>query len=198
MLGIDIRGVEAAGNYPKPKAGAYIIRITKATNNPGKKRVEFEFDIAAGEFKGYFQGLYDRAHFWGGNFSKSYTEKAMGFLRAFVDAVQESNEDANGIIVDVDGTEDVDETKLVGKLVGMVVGEKEYIGNDGQIKVKLDTYNATFITISDLNEGNYTVPEFVPLNMDQVQPAAAGNVVDTTSDAAIEGFGPVSDDETPF
>lgn len=196
MLGINLKGVDAAGNYPKPKAGAYIIRITKATNNPGKQRIEFEFDFAAGEFKDYYKGLYDRAHFWGGNFSKSYTEKAMPFLKGFAEAVQESNEDAKGILVEVDGKEDIDETNFPGKLIGMVVGEREYIGNDGTVKTKLDTYNATFITLADLKEGKYTVPEFVPLNMDQVQPAT-GNVVDTTSDVP-EGFSQASEDDMPF
>ena len=72
----------------------------------------------------------------------------------------------------------------------MVVGEKEYIGNDGLKKVKLDTYNAAFVSADDIRSGNYEVPELIPL---EEYPQPNAEVIDTTA-----GFGPVSDDDMPF
>lgn len=192
MIGRNMSNIDAAGNYPRPKAGAYIIRITKAINNPGKERTEFEFDIARGQFAGHYQDLYDRAGFWGGKFQKSYTDKALPFYKGFTEAVVASNADTEGLVIG--DYEDVDETKFVNKLVGLVVGEREYIGNDGKQKIGWDMYNAIFLPVKDIEAGNYKVPELVPL---EEKAAPFGNVVDTTADMP-EGFSKVNDNDIPF
>ena len=188
MIGVSLTNVDAAGSYQKPKAGGYVIRIVKAMNNVSKERTEFEFDFADGDFRDYYRDLYERAGFWGGKFSKSFKKNAQPFYKGFVQLVEASNADCSGLVIG--DYEDIDETKFVGKLVGMVVGEKEYIGNDGKKKVKLDTYNAEFVTVDAIRSGSYTVPEFIPLE----EQNTAGQVVDTTM-----GFEQVSTDEfTPF
>lgn len=178
MIGVSMNGVSAAGDYPRPKADGYVIVITKATNNMDKQRTEFEFDFAEGQFTGYYNDLHERAKFWGGKFNKSFKPNALPFYKAFVEAVEASNGDTTGLVIG--NYDDIDETKFVGKLVGMAVGEKEYIGNDGIKKTKLDTYNATFVSVSDIHNGNYTVPDFIPL--DETPEPFAGQVVDTTGD----------------
>lgn len=191
MLGINLRDVDAAGSYKKPKAGGYVIRIMKVTNNQKNERLEFEFDFAEGEFVGYYTDLQERAKFWGGNFSKSYKENAKPFLKQFIELIMECNPGTHGLVIG--DYEDIDETKLVGKAIGMVVGEKEYRGNDGKVKTKLDTYNAEFTTVDAIRAGEFEVPAFKPLAEDnQVQ---AGKVVDTT--AIPQGFIDNTDD-TPF
>lgn len=187
MIGKNLGNVDAAGSYSRPGAGGYVISIIKVQNDKVKERIDVEFDFYEGEFTGYYKDLYERRHFWAGKFSKSYKDKALPFFKGFLEAVVKSNDDTDGLIVG--DYEDVDETKLVGKLVGMVVGEKEYIGNDGIKKVKLDTYNALFVKVADIRSGNYEVPELIPL---EETPTATG-VIDTTA-----GFGPVSDSEIPF
>lgn len=132
MIGVDMSNVEPAGTYPKPKAGGYVIVITKATNNVNKERTEFEFDFAEGEFKDHYTELYEKLHFWGGKFNKSYTDKALSFYRAFTEAVVASNEDTTGLVIG--DYNDVDETKFVGKLIGMVVGEKSTSETTGRKK----------------------------------------------------------------
>lgn len=188
MIGINMGSVEAAGTYPRPKAGGYVIRITSVLNDIQKERLDIEFDFYEGEFAGYYKDLYDRRHFWAGKFSKSYKEKALPFFKGFVETVLKSNADADGLVIG--NYEDIDETKLRGLLVGMVVGEKEYIGNDGLKKIKLDTYNANFLPVSDIRDGNYEVPELVPL---EDTPVSMPEVVDTTT-----SFGPVNDSDLPF
>lgn len=193
MIGKSMNGIDSAGNYPRPGAGGYVIKITKASNNMSKERTEFEFDIAEGLFAGYYRELYDRAKFWGGNFSKSFSDKALPFYKGFVEMILESNVDTDGLVIG--NYDDIDETKFVGKLIGMAVGEKEYIGNDGVKKTKLDTYNAEFVTVEDLRAGNFKVPDFVPIS-EQPKPTA-GNVVDTTAQDPTEHYSDPEED-CPF
>lgn len=191
MLGINLQHVEAASNYPKPGPGGYAIEITKAVNNKDKERIEIEFDICAGEFAGYYKDMKERLGWHTAKFNKSYKPKALSFLKSFIQVVLDSNEDTDGLVVG--DFEDIDETKLIGKKIGMVVGEAEYMGNDGTKKVKLDFYNATFINLESYRKGEYTVPDFKPL--EGSAPSTSSGVVDTTA-----GFEPMTydDNENPF
>lgn len=187
MIGVNMSNIESAGTFLRPKAGAYVIKIVSAVNNKPNERLDIEFDFAEGELEDYYKDMQDRFKFWGGKFSKSYKAKALPFFRGFIEAVVKSNANTEGLVVG--DFEDVDETKLPGLLLGMVVGEKEYIGNDGKKKVRLDTYNAKFITVDDVKAGNYTVPEFIPL---EEEPETNG-VVDMSG-----GFEELRADDCPF
>lgn len=191
MLGINMSNVETAGTYPRPNPGGYVIEITSAENNVKKERVDIEFDIVEGRFAGYYKDMQSRLGWHTAKFSKSYKEKALPFFRSFIEAVVGSNGNTEGLVIG--DFEDVDETKLVGKRLGMIVGEEEYMGNDGKKKVRLDNYNALFVTVNKIHSGNYSVPPLKPLQ-DSTATAPVSGVVDTT--AAF--FGPLSDDDTPF
>ena len=189
MLGIDMSNVTSATGGNRPGAGGYVIRIQKATVRPKKQDIEIEYDICEGEFAGYYQSLYDRKSFWLGKFYKSFKEKAMPFLKDFIEVIMDCNNDADDILVMQDGKLDVDETKLVGKTVGIVYGMEEYIGNDGQTKTRPDYFGATFMDPEKIRTGDFTVPELKRLD----NGPAVGGVVDTTA-----GFGPLQVDDTPF
>lgn len=183
--------VNAAGNYPKPVPGGYVMEINAVTNNPQKEQLEICLEFPDGSLKGYCTQIKDRFGFWPARCTKSYKEKALPFFRAFIEAVQASNEDTTGLVIG--DFEDVDETKLVGKAVGVVVGEREYDGNDGTRKKAIDWYNATFVTIDDIFKGNYEVPELRITGTKATVTESTG-VVDMSS-----GFtGPVSDTDVPF
>lgn len=183
MLGINLSGVDSAGGFRRPEAGGYVVRITKAINNPKNTRIEMEFDIIEGEFAGYYADLKSRAGFWGGTFSKSYSPKALPFLKSFIELVQQCNPDTTGLVIG--DFEDIDETKLVGMVIGMVVGEQEYMGNDGKVKTRLDWYNADYCTPEAVRTGDYKVPEFKALD---AKPQATGRVTDTTQPDPVQGF----------
>lgn len=180
MLGINMNNVDAAGNFEKPKAGGYVIIIRKVNNDKAKERLDIEYDFFEGPFKNYYYDLNERCGFWAGRFNKSYKQKALPFFKSFIEAVTASNPDHEGLVIG--DYEDIDETKLNGKLVGMVVGEREYIGNDGVKKVALDNYNAQFITVHDIHEGNFTVPEFKAL----AEAPKSSGVVDMSAPAGFE------------
>lgn len=185
MLGVNMKDV---GTANRPDSGGYVIQIVRATNNAKKERIEIEYDIAEGPFEGYYADLKERRGFWGGSFFKSYKQNALPFFRQLIETVQECNEGAPGLVIG--DFEDVDETKLPGKYLGIVFGSEEYMGNDGRIKTRPDNFNAQFVNLDVIRSGQYEVPE--PKKYEASAPAPGG-VVDTTA-----GFGPVSEDEMPF
>lgn len=183
--------VNAAGNYPRPVPGGYIMRIESVNNNEQKEQLEICLEFTDGDLKGYCANIKDRFNFWPARCTKSYKDRALPFFKAFINAVLKSNADTDGIVIG--DYEDVDETKLVGKSVGVVVGEREYDGNDGTRKRGLDWYNATFVNMGDILVGAYEVPELRVTGSKATVTESTG-VVDMSS-----GFlGPVSDDDVPF
>lgn len=193
MLGTNMSNVSAATGGNRPGPGGYIMQITKVTNQPQNERIELEVDIAEGPFTGYYRDLSERKQFWGAKFVKSYKANALPFFRAFIEIIQECNSDTSGLVIG--DFEDIDETKLVGKRFGMVYGMKEYIGNDGRTKEKPDWYNADFVSLDIIRNGEFEVPDLVPLGADGPQNPQqnVGGVVDTTA-----GFESVDPDDVPF
>ena len=86
-----------------------------------------------------------------------------------------------------DGNEHCDETTLIGKKVGMILGEEEYIGNDGSTKTKL--YVAREIAIDDLKAGKFKIPELKKLNEAPAEVKQDDGFMNVPQDA---------DEETPF
>lgn len=132
MKKINLSNVPEQGEFQRLTAGGYICRITKVEDKPEKEYLYIEYDIAKGDFAGYYQELFDNRNFWGGRFYKSYKETALPMFKRFCSAVSKSN---NGYVFD--GETNADESTLVGKLVGLVLCEEEYYGNDGNIKTRL-------------------------------------------------------------
>lgn len=196
MLGINLNGIETGGN-PMIEAGGYVIRITKATNNTSKFRMEFEFDIEEGPFRGYYAEFKERYGWNKGSFNKYYTEKAQKFFKEFIEVIEDSNGGAPGLVVQItdengEPQEDVDETKFVGMKLGIVFGLEEYYSErKGQVYTREDFYGAKFVTADTIHSGEFTVPELKRLDK-QPNNDAIG-VVDTTT-----GFGQIQDDDVPF
>lgn len=142
-----------SGDFARPTAGGYICLITNVEDVPMNEQgkgdyLRIEYDIADGEFKGYYKEQFDR---WGGNwnasFIRSYKEKALGMLKHFTNCIEQSNA----------GYEwDWNEKGLVGKVVGLVLGEEEYKNNSGEIKTKLVVSQVK--TVDDIKNGNFKVP----------------------------------------
>lgn len=168
MKNLNLVNVQEAQEFKNLIAGGYVAKITVVEDKTDKEYLRVEYDIAEGEFKGYFGELFDRANFWGGNFIKSYKEKALPFFKGFITAVENSNK--NYVF-------DNDETKLVGKLVGIVLGVEEYTGNDGSVKTRL--YVSDVRSIDKIKKGDYKIPqkkiierkdEFITIDTDEDLP----------------------------
>lgn len=133
MKPINLTDVQEAGTGFSLPAGGYVCKITLAQDVPDKQYIYIEYDIAEGEYRDYYKKLQESKNFWGGSMYKSYKEKALPMLKRFCSAVTKSNA---GYIFDA-GEQNSDETTLKGKLIGLVLFEEEYIGNDGSIKTRL-------------------------------------------------------------
>lgn len=124
--------VSTFGNIP---AGAYVCEIKSATDVPGREYLLVEYDVAEGDFAGYFG---ERAEQWGswpssGKMYWSYKQSALGMFKARIQAVEKSS--AGYVFND-------DENTLVGKRVGLVLCEEEYRNNSGDISVRIKAYRA--------------------------------------------------------
>ena len=172
----------SSGEFARPTAGGYICKIMDVEDVPMNAQGKgdyllIQYDIADGEFKGYYKEQFDR---WGGNwnasFIRSYKEKALGMLKHFTNCIEQSNA----------GYEwDWNEKGLIGKVVGLVLGEEEYKNNAGEIKSKLVV--SQIKTVEDIKNGNFKVP--APKKLAVENP---------TND--FVGFTPIDDviDDLPF
>ena len=179
----NIASVQEAGDSKRLPAGGYVCKYTNVEDNEEKSYLYMEFDIAEGEFKDYYKDLEERMDFWGGRCYRSYTEKALPMFKRMCSAVTKSNKKFI-----FDGNEHCDESTLIGKLVGMILGEEEYIGNDGSIKTRL--YVVREVSVDDIREGKFKVPEIKRL------PASEGTA--KPSDDGFMNIPEGTNEETPF
>ena len=178
----NIASVQEAGDSKRLPAGGYICKYTNVEDNPNKNYLYMEFDIAEGDFKGYFADLDERAGFWAGKCYRSYKENALPMFKRMCSAVTKSNK---GFIFD--GNQHCDESTLVGKKVGMILGKEEYIGNDGSTKTRL--YVAREVDIADIKAGKFKIPELKKLNNTNTENEQDDDFMNVPKDA---------DEENPF
>ena len=154
----------SSGEFARPTAGGYICKIINVEDVPMNEQgkgdyLRIEYDIADGKFKDYYKEQNDR---WGGNwnasFIRSYKEKAQGMFKHFINCVEQSN---NGFVWDWN------EKGLVGKFVGLVLGEEEYENKKGEIKTKLVVKDVK--TPFEIKEGNFKIPPIKKLERTQAQ-----------------------------
>lgn len=174
---------EATGESTRLPAGGYICEYTNVEDVSDKSYLYMEFDIAEGEFKGYFEDLENRAGFWAGKCYRSYKENALPMFKRMCSAVTKSNK---GFIFD--GNEHCDESTLIGKKIGMLLGEEEYLGNDGSVKTRL--YVVREMSIDEIKEGKFKIPALKKLEN------ATSNV--GKSDDDFMNIPKDADEETPF
>ena len=159
----------STGESVKMPAGGYVVRI-QAVRTHGedsnhrpvnyvseKLYVKLIYDIAEGDFAGKYSEDY-----WQGE-DKDYAHclylswKNLGVLKNFVTCFDESNPG-----FDSKAAFDADQWGLyIGKYIGIVLGEEEYIGNDGSVKTR---YTMPRIkSVPDIRAGKFRVPELKKL-----------------------------------
>lgn len=184
----DVKAIDENARKMLP-VGGYVARITSVQNVAQKQYIKVDFDIAEGEFSGYYADLHKRKGFWGGSFVRSYKSTAQGFFKGFIVSVEESNE---GLVLITD--KGIDESKLEGKLVGVIMGEEEYMGNDGKVKTRIRVSKTT--SVDKIRSGDFIVPERKVLEQMVAPPAV--DVIDTTvAIPSPESFQELEDD-LPF
>ena len=133
-----------------------------------------------------YKQLKEKFYFWGGRVIRSYKEKAQPMFKRMCSAVSKSN----GSFVFDGGQVNSDEKTLIGKLVGLVFGEEEYLGNDGNVKIRLYVYEER--SVADIKASNFKVPELKKLKNES---STSGNPAQV-SDAFMNV--PDGEEEVPF
>ena len=185
MKKVNLKEVQEATDNTRLVPGGYVCKITKVEDVPKKEYLYVEYDIAKGDFEGYYESLNERLGFWGGRFYKSYKESALGMFKRFCSAVSKSN---NGYVFD--GETNTDESTLVGKLIGLVLCEEEYIGNDGNIKTRL--YVDKEVTVDDIANNNFKLKPLKKL------PEEKRAEVEGPADASFIEVPKTDKDDLPF
>lgn len=173
----DFENIQAAGESTPLPAGGYIIKITKVTDHPNNEYLECEYDIADGEFKGYFEN-----RGFPGKFYKSYKAKALPFFKGFITAVEDTCGNFKFSF---------DEKQLERKFVGVVLGEEEYRNNEGEIKVRLTP--TLFVKGQRIRSGDFKVPPLKKLTEKVSDPVQKPSL-----NASAADFVYVDDDLLPF
>lgn len=121
--GFDL--ISEAGELKKLPAGAYACKIIEVIDVPEKEYLDVYFDIAEGEYKGYFSALQANTGKNYGRISRSYKTNALPFFKAFITAIEKSNPSYKW---------DWNEKSLNDKFCAVAFRDEEYL-SDGQIKV---------------------------------------------------------------
>lgn len=186
MKAVNLENVQEAGTFNRLPAGGYVCRYTKVEDVADKDYLYMEYDIAEGEFKDYYKQLFEAKDFWGGRVYRSYKENALPMFKRMCSALSKSNP---GYVFD-GGKINANEKTIEGKWIGLVFGEEEYVGNDGNTKTRLYVYSEC--GISDIRNGNFKVPEIKKLEN------APANTSGGQAANTYAGFYNTEDDNVPF
>ena len=156
----DFENVQAANGFERPEAGGYVCIIRHVEDHPDKEFIHLEVDIAEGKFKGYAAETAERAGFWPLRCNRFYGGKSVGYFKAFIEAVQNTNKGYRW---------DWNEQSLVNKGVGIVFREEEYVARDGSIRKSISPFE--FKTAAQIRDGDFTVPAPKPVNPAAAAPA---------------------------
>ena len=179
MKKIDLANVKEQSDRTRLPAGGYVCRYTKVEDVPEKEYLYMEYDIARGDYAGYYKSLSDSMGFWGGKCYRSYKESALPMFKRMCSAVSKSN---NGFVFD--GQTNSDESTLVGKLVGIVLCEEEYVGNDGSTKTRL--YVDRECSVEDIINGKFKIRPLKKLKDDGATAPASSDFLNVKETSETE------------
>lgn len=172
MKKINWNEVDEAQEFAKLTAGGYVCKVIKVEDVPDKEYLLVYCDVAEGEFKDIgWNAETANGNDW--NYIKmyrSYKQTAYSFFKSFLSTLEKSNPRRFAA-----NTFDGNEHKMVGLLIGLVLGEEEYTGQDGSVKIR--TYVKTMTTPEKIRQGDYKVPALKVL-----QGASVTTPAETVSD----------------
>lgn len=141
-------------------AGGYVVRIINAKEETFDwgSRLAIAFDIEEGEYKGFYKRNFDA--------QQSEDKKWKGTYRLNIPKEDGSKEDEwtqkkfNTVMVNIEESNpgfyfDWDESKLKGKLIGVLFNNKEWSING---KTGFFTNPHSIVTVETIRSGKFTVP----------------------------------------
>lgn len=194
----QLKGFETAkvitGGVPQLPKGGYIAKILdcKEESRNGYSWLAISFDIAEGEHKGHFAEQY-RANTnenkkWRGTYNafipeenSQYYEDNLNKFKTMIANIEESNPGYHW---------DWDETKLKGKLVGVIFGEKEFETESNGIIIITECRGLR--SVECIKENKFKMPALKKLSGTMSVSSANSSAAPFT---AVED---VDDDDLPF
>ena len=193
-----LKGFETAkvitGGIPQLPKGGYIAKILdckEESSATGYNWLAISFDISEGEHKGHFAEQY-RANTnenkkWRGTYNafipdeaSQYYEDNLNKFKTMIANIEESNPGYHW---------DWDESKLKGKEIGVIFGEKEFESeNNGVIII---TECRGIRSVDCIKDGKFKMPALKTLN-------GAPSVKSTAQNTGFTDMGAVDDDDLPF
>ncbi len=166
-LGKTYNDAEArTDGFERLPAGGYVCKITAVTDETAKDYLSVVFDIAEGNYKGFYSDDWGKEHPLAHRFVMSYKETALGMFKGRLKAIDESN----GTDFVKEAVGGLDEKELVGKLVGLVIGYEEYESNRGDIRER--SYVKEVRNVEKIRSNDFKVPELKKLDGKAAAPAA--------------------------
>lgn len=180
------------GDFNDPVPGGYAAVILRVEDKEDKQYLEIQWDFPTGPYQGANQETFSRAGFWPITLRSSYKDSALCFFKGFMTALEESNPGYRFDDRDVQG--------LVGKRMGVVLGEEEYQKRSGEIGTRL--YVCQVRSLDAIRAGDFKVPDLKCL--DRKRPS--GKTESAYSSPQVQpngswyGFSPVNgvDGDLPF
>lgn len=146
------------GEHRRLPAGGYVCTIVGTSvsrSKGGNEMLVLLMDISEGEHEGHFMRDYSERQAKNANASwppsGTYWQNMEGNGTRFAKGLLELISKENGF------QWDFDERELIGKKIGVLFREEEYLGNDGKVRASVKPYS--FRSLKAIREGNYKVPE---------------------------------------
>lgn len=160
-LGLDYQRAEAqtGGDFQRLPAGGYVCRIISATDHSTEEKpyLDIVYDVAEGDYAGYYSDEWGKENTWAHSVRWYYTKAALGMFKGNLKNVDESN----GTSFEVSAQTGIDERKLAGCLIGMIIGYEEYESNDGSIKTRIRVRSTR--PVAQIRDGRFKMPELKKL-----------------------------------
>lgn len=193
----QLKGYETAkvitGGVPQLPKGGYVAKILdckEESSATGYTWLAISFDIAEGEHKGHFAEQYkantNENKKWRGTYNafipdedSQYYEENLNKFKTMIANIEESNPGYHW---------DWDETKLKGKTIGVIFGEKEFETESNGIIILTECRGIR--SVECIKNGKFKMPALKKLN------GTSSISASTTSSASFTAID--DDDDLPF
>lgn len=186
----NFENIKENTGFKKLPVGGYIVKILDAKDVAEKEYLKISFDIAKGDEKGFFTEAYkedtreDKKWPNAGSFVRSYKEKALPMFKGFTNALEASNKGYKW---------DWNEQGLKGKIIGVVIGEEEYVNQKGAVRTR--TYVNAVRSVETIEKGEFKIPELKKVDATKVTTTTVAEpyVDPFANDGAEVASAPVAD-----
>lgn len=153
-LGKNYKDTEASSDtFERLPVGGYVCRIKAVEDVTAKEYLSVIYDIAEGEHKGFYSDDWSDQHPFAHRFVLSYKETALGMFKGRLKAIDASN----GTDFEQQAVNGFNERELIGKLVGLIIGEEEYESDRGEVKTRLAVRSV--VSVDRIRSGDFKIPE---------------------------------------